>query len=316
MSPGDSNTIKPGDFEHVAGTCIENGDFDMSESMTQLLARLAEVTEERDRLAAELQKLREQEPVWSGWGVWFKGGDGMFPSHFLRDNYGIPLRFAGRFDAVEKIKRYTKSSRDMYEPREYSLYAAPVPTPAVPVGASLATPEAIARAAKWYSPVPSVRDCTTCRLADDAYPGEHPCVACGPAGDMTGDYKHWQPDAVPAPSVPEEWLKCWLIERPAFSEWPAIWLTITTDGRRCVSDGGTMYATGGDWYFTSAAREALKFADKESADEYVRHNKIKDVVVTEHIFDNRALLQSADHSEKSLEMVTPEFRTIAKDSGV
>ena len=54
-----------------------------------------------------------------------------------------------------------------------------------------------------------------------------------------------------------------------------------------------MYATGGDWYFTSAAGEALKFADKESADEYVRHNKIKDVVVTEHIFDARALVQSA-----------------------
>lgn len=93
---------------------------------------------------------------------------------------------------------------------------------------------------------------------------------------------------IPAPAV----LKCWLIERPATSEWPAIWLTITTDGRRWVSDGGTMYASGYDWYFTTAAVEALKFADKESADEYVRHNKIKDVVVTEHIFDNRALLQS------------------------
>ena len=101
---------------------------------------------------------------------------------------------------------------------------------------------------------------------------------------------------VPAVAVPEEWLKCWLIERPASSEWPAIWLTLTTDGRRWASDGGTMYATGGDWCFTSAASEALKFADKESADEYVRHNKIKDVVVTEHIFDNRALLQSANHS--------------------
>ena len=101
-------------------------------------------------------------------------------------------------------------------------------------------------------------------------------------------------EIVHAPSVPEGWLKCWLIERPASSEWPAIWLTITTDGRRWASDGGTMYATGGDWYFTSAAREALRFADKESADEYVRHNKIKDVVATEHIFDDRSLLQSAE----------------------
>ena len=101
-----------------------------------------------------------------------------------------------------------------------------------------------------------------------------------------------------APAVPDKLLKCWLIERPASSEWPAIWLTITTDGRRWVSDGGTMYATGGDWYFTSAASEALKFADKESAGEYVRHNKIRDVVVTEHIFDNRALLQSAEGEPK------------------
>ena len=100
--------------------------------------------------------------------------------------------------------------------------------------------------------------------------------------------------AATAPSVPDERLKCWLIERPASTEWQAIWLTITTDGRRWVSDGGTMYATGSDWYFTTAASEALKFADKESADEYVRHNKIKDVVVTEHIFEARTLLQSPE----------------------
>lgn len=101
----------------------------------------------------------------------------------------------------------------------------------------------------------------------------------------------------PAPAVPEEWLKCWLIERPASTDWPAIWLTITTDGRRFVYDGGTLYATGGHWHFTTAASEALKFADKESADEYVRHDKIKDVVVTEHIFDKRALLQSGENHD-------------------
>lgn len=99
-------------------------------------------------------------------------------------------------------------------------------------------------------------------------------------------------DALAAKPVALERLTCWLIEMPATSEWPAIWLTITTDGRRWSSDGGTLYATGGNLYFTTAAIEALKFADEESANAYVRHNKIKDVVVTEHIFDNSAILNA------------------------
>lgn len=130
--------------------------------------------------------------------------------------------------------------------------------------------------------VPKASDRHVCGLQGFGNSLDDVCHACA------REHQQIIAPAVPAPSVPEEWLKCWLIERPAFSEWPAIWLTITTDGRRWVSDGGTMYASGGDWYFTTAAVEALKFADKESADEYVRHNKIKDVVVTEHIFDNRS----------------------------
>ena len=155
--------------------------------------------------------------------------------------------------------------------------------------------EAELKAAREQEPVAWMLECQqwtgdTAWLLSWSKSGAGQCNRLEGESHQRALYTH--PIPAPAPAVPEEWLKCWLIERPASSEWPAIWLTITTDGRRWASDGGTMYATGGDWYFTSAASEALKFADKESADEYVRHNKVKDVVVTEHIFDNRALLQS------------------------
>ena len=83
--------------------------------------------------APQAPAVPEQKPIWSGWSVWFKGGDGLFPAHFLHDSYGIPLRYPTRFDAAEKIKRHTRDSRELYEPREYSLYDAPQ-APAVPSG--------------------------------------------------------------------------------------------------------------------------------------------------------------------------------------
>ena len=91
----------------------------------------AQLLEDLEKAKPQLAKLRNQKPIWSGWSVWFKGGDGLFPAQFLHDSYGIPLRFPTRFDAAEKIKRHTKDSRELYEPREYSLYDAPQ-APAVP----------------------------------------------------------------------------------------------------------------------------------------------------------------------------------------
>lgn len=68
----------------------------------------------------------------------------------------------------------------------------------------------------------------------------------------------------------------WLIERNA-AGWPPIWLTLTTFERK--------YITSGDHYYTESAQCALKFHDKESADEYIRHHQIKHVTATEHILE-------------------------------
>lgn len=104
--------------------------------------------------APQAPAVPEQKPIWSGWSVWFKGGDGLFPAHFLHDSYGIPLRYPTRFAAAEKIKRHTRDSRELYEPREYSLYDAPQ-APAVPefcaVEAQLTLAEIIRNARRYLA---------------------------------------------------------------------------------------------------------------------------------------------------------------------
>ena len=113
------------------------------------------------------------------------------------------------------------------------------------------------------------------RFASDAILFRNMNTVCGGVVEKL----YASPIPAPAAQVPQS---CWLIERNA-AGWPLIWLTLTTFERK--------YVTSGNHHYTESAQCALKFHDKESADEYIRHHQIKHVTATEHIFDARALLQ-------------------------